>query len=500
MTQGRPPSRVCSTAKWPGPHLRKARKAPDRAPAAAETDAVRIQPLGPPGNATGGAVAAILERASGRGGIACERRRADGATPLPPRARAGLRRAATQPVRLHRRRSRARPRRQPSSWVAPPHRRRRRCRPRTRLDAHQATAPRPPLRPRSRPSATPVSAQAPAGTQAAESLPASTVATGTSSATSAPGSQPSVAQTTPDAPSMTAAPTSSAAAPTAAAPTPTGAEANPTPSADRSAADLPAARDQPPSPQPDPGSAGSQGSSSSPAPATPVTVPATAAPQPADTAKATAPASSVHAATAWRTIRCGCRAGDYQLPIRRPRSPRNRSLSPPRRPLRRAPPPPAAGGGVPLAHAIETVRMTIEMAASRGYSQARIDLSPPELGSIRIHLHQTADGLVARVVAEHGAAAQTLQQGGQDLRRSLEQAGLPLLRLDIEASGQQAPQGREPQLPGASRQPRGHREHGRAERLAARRGRREHHRSSCATAPPSTYWPDSENRKRGHST
>jgi len=93
--------------------------------------------------------------------------------------------------------------------------------------------------------------------------------------------------------------------------------------------------------------------------------------------------------------------------------------------------------GVGLEHAIETVQTTIEMAARQGVSQARIQLSPASLGGIRISLSQTSDGLVARVVAEHGAAAQTLQQGSAELRRSLESAGLPLLRLDIEASGQE---------------------------------------------------------------
>jgi flagellar hook-length control protein FliK len=92
--------------------------------------------------------------------------------------------------------------------------------------------------------------------------------------------------------------------------------------------------------------------------------------------------------------------------------------------------------GVGLEHAIETVRMTVEMGAKQGMTQARIQLSPASLGGIRIQLSQTSDGLIARVVAEHTAAAQTLQQGGAELRRSLESSGIPLLRLDIESSDQ----------------------------------------------------------------
>jgi len=96
-------------------------------------------------------------------------------------------------------------------------------------------------------------------------------------------------------------------------------------------------------------------------------------------------------------------------------------------------------GGVALHQAIETVHMTVELAARNGYSQARIQLAPEELGEIRIHLHQTADGLVAKVTAADGAAAHTLQQGGAELRRSLESAGVTLLRLDIDSSTQNGP-------------------------------------------------------------
>jgi flagellar hook-length control protein FliK len=103
--------------------------------------------------------------------------------------------------------------------------------------------------------------------------------------------------------------------------------------------------------------------------------------------------------------------------------------------------------GVGLDHAVETVRMTIELGARQGYSQARIQLSPPELGDIRIQLHQTSEGLVARVVAEHASAAQALQHSGAELRRSLESAGVSLLRLDIESSDQQGQTARDSGTP-----------------------------------------------------
>ncbi|HET6449142.1 MAG TPA: flagellar hook-length control protein FliK [Conexibacter sp.] len=92
---------------------------------------------------------------------------------------------------------------------------------------------------------------------------------------------------------------------------------------------------------------------------------------------------------------------------------------------------------VGLEHAVETVRLALRAGAERGVTHARISLTPRELGTIEIHLRQTSDGLVARVVAEHASAVQQLQHAGADLRRQLEQSGLTLLRLDIGASGEQ---------------------------------------------------------------
>ncbi len=85
------------------------------------------------------------------------------------------------------------------------------------------------------------------------------------------------------------------------------------------------------------------------------------------------------------------------------------------------------------------MRTTIAMAARQGSSTARIQLSPESLGGIQIHLQKTPDGIVARVVAEHAAAAQTLAQNGDDLRRSLESHGMTLLRLDIESGDRRDP-------------------------------------------------------------
>jgi flagellar hook-length control protein FliK len=93
-----------------------------------------------------------------------------------------------------------------------------------------------------------------------------------------------------------------------------------------------------------------------------------------------------------------------------------------------------------LQQAIETLHATVELAARRGISQARIALHPQELGAIRIHLTQTAEGLLARVTADTPAAAQALAAGHAELRQSLGALGLNLMRLHIGHEGQLASQ------------------------------------------------------------
>lgn len=87
--------------------------------------------------------------------------------------------------------------------------------------------------------------------------------------------------------------------------------------------------------------------------------------------------------------------------------------------------------GVGLEQAIENLHGTIQLAARQGLSQARIALQPEELGEIRIHLTQTAQGLLARVSAETPATAQALAAAHAELHKSLSSLGLHLTRLDI---------------------------------------------------------------------
>jgi flagellar hook-length control protein FliK len=103
-----------------------------------------------------------------------------------------------------------------------------------------------------------------------------------------------------------------------------------------------------------------------------------------------------------------------------------------------APATPAGTGSVPLAQAVETVRLTINASAQRGVTRARIALRPEELGGVEVHLRHTAEGLSARVVAEVPEAAHLLAQAAGELRRTLEQQGVNIVRIDVGTAGDEA--------------------------------------------------------------
>jgi flagellar hook-length control protein FliK len=93
---------------------------------------------------------------------------------------------------------------------------------------------------------------------------------------------------------------------------------------------------------------------------------------------------------------------------------------------------------VPLARAAEAVEHVLRLASGRGVTHARIALRPAELGSVDVHLRSTAEGIVARVVAQSAETVQTLQHAANDLRRALEEQGLNVLNLDIGQSGERS--------------------------------------------------------------
>jgi flagellar hook-length control protein FliK len=85
-----------------------------------------------------------------------------------------------------------------------------------------------------------------------------------------------------------------------------------------------------------------------------------------------------------------------------------------------------------LAAAVARVQDLVHLTAARGAARAKLQLHPAELGKVDIDLRTTRDGLVARIAAADGTALEALQQAASELRRSLEERGVALVRLDLE--------------------------------------------------------------------
>ncbi len=145
---------------------------------------------------------------------------------------------------------------------------------------------------------------------------------------------------------------------------------------------------------------------------------------------------------------------------------------------------PLVDSGVSLQQAIETLHGTIQLAARQGLAQARIALEPEGLGEIRIHLTQTAQGLLARVTAETPAAAQALAAAHAELRQSLSSLGLDLARLSVGRHGHAGAQDGGTALGGGGRD--GTADSGEASSRGARSGQ------TAATEAPTNPTPDSE--------
>jgi hypothetical protein len=105
-------------------------------------------------------------------------------------------------------------------------------------------------------------------------------------------------------------------------------------------------------------------------------------------------------------------------------------------PAPQAPPaPPRPGAAVEQVHAI------VRLVASRGAQHARVSLRPQELGGVEIRLHASAAGLVAQVTADTAATAHQLAGAATELRRTLADQGISLLRLDVGLAGDGDPSG-----------------------------------------------------------
>jgi hypothetical protein len=88
--------------------------------------------------------------------------------------------------------------------------------------------------------------------------------------------------------------------------------------------------------------------------------------------------------------------------------------------------------------AAEHVQDLVRIATLRnGGARATLQLKPVELGAVDVHLRTTREGLVATIAAHDQVGLDALQQAGDDLRRSLEDRGVQLHRLDLQLSSGQ---------------------------------------------------------------
>jgi flagellar hook-length control protein FliK len=80
---------------------------------------------------------------------------------------------------------------------------------------------------------------------------------------------------------------------------------------------------------------------------------------------------------------------------------------------------------------LQNLNATLTTMSRQGLTQARLNLTPDSLGGVKVVLTQTDNGLVARVIADHPEAAQSLAASAGELRRSLEANGTTLVSLEF---------------------------------------------------------------------
>jgi hypothetical protein len=91
--------------------------------------------------------------------------------------------------------------------------------------------------------------------------------------------------------------------------------------------------------------------------------------------------------------------------------------------------------GLVRAHELaRALPQSVRAALQSGAHEAQIQLWPPELGSIRIHLRIDGDQVTARLVVERLEVRAMLEGSRGDLTRGLQEAGLKLHKLEISSS------------------------------------------------------------------
>lgn len=97
---------------------------------------------------------------------------------------------------------------------------------------------------------------------------------------------------------------------------------------------------------------------------------------------------------------------------------------------------------VQRSHLVEQAAIRIETMVRTGETdQARIQLNPPELGSISISLTVTGGEVHARLAADQEQTRQMLEQAAEQLRSALDQKGLSLKEFSVADQGTQQSQG-----------------------------------------------------------
>jgi flagellar hook-length control protein FliK len=90
------------------------------------------------------------------------------------------------------------------------------------------------------------------------------------------------------------------------------------------------------------------------------------------------------------------------------------------------------GEPVPQGHLVEHVVQVARASLGRGQWQVQLRLSPPELGSIRVHVNARQDALTMRMVAETPEARELISSRLGELRQALQQHGIRMERVDVE--------------------------------------------------------------------
>lgn len=100
-------------------------------------------------------------------------------------------------------------------------------------------------------------------------------------------------------------------------------------------------------------------------------------------------------------------------------------------------PQPAGALTHPLATQAHRVQALVELAVSRGAASAHLELYPAELGRVQLRMRSVAGGgLTASMTVDRPEALQALQQAADQLRRTLEERGVEVVRLEIGLSAQ----------------------------------------------------------------